>query len=63
MYVEAYNMALGLEFFRRVTTPRTHAEAKDLAEAFTHGRPSERCSGRHTATHREAGIDGSSTDE
>jgi hypothetical protein len=25
---------LRLEFFRRVTTPRTHAEAKELAEAL-----------------------------
>jgi hypothetical protein len=32
--VEAYNAALGLEFFHRVTTPRTHAEAKELAEAL-----------------------------
>jgi hypothetical protein len=27
--------ALGLEFFRRVTTPRTHAEAKELADALS----------------------------
>jgi hypothetical protein len=62
MYVEAYNAALGLEFFRRVTTPRTHAEAKELAEALCSWEAFGEALWRAYGDPSYAGTDTSSTD-